>query len=51
MVEDEINTRENNWDENFIAELESRSKQFRNGTAKTYSWEETKSAAKKSAKK
>ncbi len=47
MVEDEINTEENNWDENFIEELKLRSKQFKNGTTKTYSWEETKSAAKK----
>ena len=45
MVEDEINTGENDWDEDFIKELQSRSKGFRNGTAKTYSWEETKKAA------
>jgi len=42
MVEDEINTGENDWDEDFIKELQSRSKGFRNGT---YSWEETKKAA------
>jgi hypothetical protein len=45
MVEDEINTAENEWDEGFMKELENRSKSFANGTAKTYSWEETKKAA------
>ena len=45
MVEDEINTATNDWDENFIKELEQRSKSFSDGTAKTYSWEETKRAA------
>ena len=50
MVEDEISTSENDWDEDFIKELERRSKSFANGKTKTYSWEETKSAAIKSAK-
>ena len=50
IVQDEINTSENDWDENFIRELQSRSKSFRNGTAKTYSWEETKQAAIKKVK-
>ncbi len=45
MVEDEINTAENDWDEAFIDELEKRSLSFTNGTAKTYTWEETKQAA------
>lgn len=45
MVEDEINTSANNWDEGFIKELERRSKSFVNGTAKTFSWEATKQAA------
>jgi hypothetical protein len=45
LVEDEINTFANNWDEGFIKELERRSKSFVNGTAKTFSWEETKQAA------
>ena len=45
MVEDEINTAENDWDEDFISELEARSKSFNDGTAKTYTWEETKQAA------
>ena len=45
MVQDEISTGENDWDENFIRELQSRSRSFKNGTAKTYSWEETKRAA------
>jgi hypothetical protein len=45
MVEDEINTNKNDWDESFLKELTERSKSFKNGTAKTYSWEETKQAA------
>jgi hypothetical protein len=45
MVEDEINTIENDWDEDFIREIERRSKDFASGTDKTYSWEETKQAA------
>jgi len=45
LVEDEINTSANNWDEGFTKELERRSKRFVNGTAKTFSWEETKQAA------
>jgi hypothetical protein len=45
MVEDEINTNDNDWDESFLKELSDRSKSFKNGTAKTYSWEETKQAA------
>ncbi len=47
MVADEINTAENDWDEDFVKELKSRSRSFVNGTAKNYSWEETKAAAKK----
>ena len=50
MVQDEISTGENDWDENFIRELQSRSRSFKNGTAKTYSWEETKRAAIKKIK-
>jgi hypothetical protein len=45
MVEDEIDTMANDWDEAFVKELNSRGKSFENGTAKTYSWEETKLAA------
>lgn len=45
MVEDEINTSANEWDDEFIKELDRRSKRFSNGTGKTYSWEETKEAA------
>lgn len=45
MVEDEINTAANDWDDDFMKELERRSKSVINGTAKTYSWEETKQAA------
>ena len=47
MVEDEINTNENDWDNDFIKELEKRSKQFAEGKAKTYTWAETKKAATK----
>lgn len=45
MVADEINTIENDWDEDFVNEMEKRSKSFRDSTAKTYTWEETKQAA------
>lgn len=45
LVSDEINTEENDWDESFVKELKRRSKSFKNGTAKTYTWEETKQAA------
>ena len=45
MVSDEINTEENDWDETFVKELDKRSKGFINGSAKTYTWEETKKAA------
>ncbi len=45
MVEDEINTSENDWDESFVEELNKRSNSLRNESAKTYSWEETKKAA------
>lgn len=45
MVEDEINTAANDWDDSFLKELDRRSKSFISGTAKTYTWEETKQAA------
>ena len=45
MIEDEINTSDNDWDDSFVKELENRSGGFENGTAKTYSWAETKKAA------
>jgi hypothetical protein len=50
MVADEINTAENDWDEGFVKELKIRSRSYTNGTAKTYSWEETKAAAVKKVK-
>jgi hypothetical protein len=45
MVEDEINTKTNDWDGAFVSEMKQRSQSFTNGTAKAYSWEETKKAA------
>ena len=45
IVEDEISTAENDWDKDFLKELNRRSRQFRNGTAKSFTWEETKKAA------
>ena len=50
MLEDEIDTRANDWDEDFIKELQRRSRSFADGTAETYSWEETKRAAIQKAK-
>ena len=45
MVEDEINTAENDWDKNFSKEINRRSRDFKKGNSKTYTWEETKKAA------
>lgn len=45
IVSDEINTKENDWDGTFARELDKRRKSFINGSAKTYTWEETKKAA------
>jgi hypothetical protein len=45
MVKDEINTEANNWDEELVKELGRRSKTFADGSAKMYSWQETKQAA------
>ncbi len=45
MVEDEINTQANDWNQSLKTEMDRRSRSFRSGTAKTYTWEETKKAA------
>jgi len=45
MVKDEIDTEANDWSPAFVKELERRRKEVVNGTAETYSWEETKKAA------
>lgn len=45
MIEDEVGTGNNDWDEEFFEELERRSKSFEDGTAKMYTWEETQKAA------
>lgn len=45
MVKDEIDTEANDWDPAFVKELERRRKGFLDGSAKTYTWEETKKAA------
>ena len=45
IVSDEINTEKNDWDETFVRELKRRSLSLANGSAKTYTWEETKKAA------
>ena len=50
MVEDDINTAANDWDEKFVKELKQRSNSFTNGTSKTYTWEETKKAITKRLK-
>lgn len=39
------------YDEAFIAELERRTDEIKNGTAKTYTWEEVQQRAKRSLKK
>ena len=38
------------WDKNFIMELKRRRKGVADGTVKTYTWEETKEAARKRVK-
>ena len=45
LVSDEINTEANDWDPAFNEELDKRRKSFINGSAKTYTWEETIKAA------
>jgi hypothetical protein len=50
MVEDEINTDKNDWNKDFLSEMEKRSKEFKSGKFKTYSWRETKRAALKKVK-
>ncbi len=45
MLEDEIGTGEHDWDEAFVVELERRDASLKAGTAKTYTWEETKAMA------
>lgn len=45
MVEDDINTEANDWDEAFAKEMQQRSKSFSYNTAKSYSWKETKETA------
>lgn len=42
IMEDEISTAENDWDKDFLKELNRRSRQFKKGTDKSYTWEETK---------
>jgi hypothetical protein len=45
LLADEIHTAENDRDEDFVKELKQRSKGIADGTAKTYTWAETKTAA------
>ena len=42
--------KENDWNEDFVKELKTRSRSFANVTARTYSWEETKAATIKKVK-
>ncbi len=42
---DETGGDNDNWDKSFEEEMERRSQSFVDGTAKTYTWEETKRAA------
>jgi len=45
IVEDDISTAENDWDKDFLKELNRRSRQFRKGISKSFTWEETKKTA------
>lgn len=45
MVEDDINTNENEWDESLLHELKHRSRLFNDPSTEKYTWEHTKKAA------
>lgn len=45
IMADEINTAVNDLDADFVKELNNRSKDFKKGTTKSYTWEATKKAA------
>ena len=45
IVEDDINTQENEWDELILQELKKRTKLFEDPSSKKYTWEEAKQAA------
>jgi hypothetical protein len=45
MVADDINNAENDWDADFVKELKQRSRNVANGTAKTFTLQQTKQAA------
>lgn len=45
LLEAEINPAEAEWDVELEQELLKRSESYKNGSAKTFTWEETKSAA------
>lgn len=45
MVADDIRAAENDWDADFEKTLNRRSKEVADGSAKTYTWDETKAAA------
>jgi hypothetical protein len=44
LLADEIDTAENDWDADFVKELKQRSRGITNGTAKTSTWAEIKTA-------
>lgn len=50
MVEDDLERFENNLDKNFVTEIEKRSAALRNGSAKTYTWEEVQHRASEALK-
>lgn len=45
LLEAEINPTNEDWDAELEQELVRRTESYKNGTAKTYTWEETKNAA------
>ena len=45
LLKDEIDLIENVWEDDFEIELSERSKTFNNGSAKIYTWTETKMSA------
>ena len=48
MVEDDIDTKENDWDDDFIAEMNSRIKAYESGALQTHTLEEAETLARQS---
>ncbi len=47
ILEKEIETKEDDWDDHFAKEINRRSKEMKSGMVKTYTWDEMEKAARK----